>query len=67
MPDCTVRELLEDFPCPCGGKIRITELEAPPIPGAAPIVVMHTMPYCQVFKDLDADDFVKYLLGLVPS
>jgi len=53
--------LLDDHPCPCGGLVRISQTDKAP-PGCAPVVIVHTIPFCEPFERLEGAAFVSYLL-----
>ena len=57
-----VQVLLQDYPCSCGGAVSVSELAEPPMPDCAPIIVMHTQPYCVEFGQREPADFVTFLL-----
>lgn len=47
--------------CECGGKLAIGVVSDPP-PGHEPYAVVHSMPMCKRFEDLEPDAFISWLL-----
>ncbi|MCC7024621.1 MAG: hypothetical protein IT338_17470 [Thermomicrobiales bacterium] len=64
MTDFTIETWVGGHRCPCGGTVEIGVLadDTPVPPGCLPIVVTHTLPACDKFTQLEAADFVSYLV-----